>query len=403
LYLDGPTLLLTIALLESVGAMLLLVYWKLSKNSGNRLTLMIWFAAFAITGSGALLVALRGVVPEFASVVVGNSLLVLGTGLRLNAIRTFWKKPPLYWLTGLAVCVWLGICATPVVYNDFAIRGLVILFYHSLIAPSIAYTAFRYNRDRLFTPALLGTSHLIDTVLHIAMLATLIFAQHSDFLAVMASSYFKIYLLGLVATTMASISLAIAMVIERDEKRHFHAAQRDSLTGLFNRGAFFDLGAERLARGKPRAMRYSVILLDLDRFKQINDQFGHASGDGMLKAFSETCRDHLRKRDIVGRIGGEEFALILEDTSPDIALGIADRLRTAFARKALEESKGKVTATLSAGVASGVAGEFDLDQAIAAADRGLYAAKHNGRNRVYFGGVRPQPSPDGNTPPSAAA
>lgn len=402
--LDGQTLLLTIALLELVGAVLLLIYWKLSKDSenGNRLSLLVWSGAFALGGAGTLLLALRGIVPEFASIVLGNTFLIAGAGLRLNAVRVFWTKTPLYWTTGLTVGLWLVLCAVPALYENYAFRGLVVITYFAAIAPAIAFAAIRYNRERLLTPSLLGMSHLIDFLLHAAMLASLVLSQHSDFLGVMANHYYKIYLLGLLGTGMASISLSFAMVIERDEKRHFHAARRDSLTGLYNRGAFFDLGEASLARGTARAMPYSVVLLDLDGFKQINDRHGHAAGDAILQSFARTCREHLRKHDIIGRVGGEEFALILEDTTPDIALNIADRLRTAFSANALSDSNGLVSATLSAGVASGLAGEQDLDKAIATADQGLYAAKHNGRNRVYFGGRRPQP-PEGGNSPSAAA
>ncbi len=162
-------------------------------------------------------------------------------------------------------------------------------------------------------------------------------------------------------------------------------AYLDGLTGIFNR-RFFDL---RIMEEIERAQRYStamaVIIADIDKFKQLNDEFGHLLGDEVLRQVSSIFHQQVRKIDVVCRYGGEEFAILLTQTNEDQALAIAEKLRKMVAEWQFPGLPR--TVTISAGVASFPAHGRSRDELVHAADGGLYAAKQAGRNRVFLARV----------------
>jgi len=164
-----------------------------------------------------------------------------------------------------------------------------------------------------------------------------------------------------------------------DDRKMLHLATIDSLTGLFNRYAFFDR-AQALRLRPSGAAQMSLMMLDLDHFKRINDQFGHATGDEALCRFAEAVQAVLAGRGVMGRLGGEEFALALA-LPFDEALQLAEQLRAAVAAVPLITAKGPCTVTVSIGVAVLEEGE-EVASGLARADHALYDAKHGGRNRV---------------------
>lgn len=157
----------------------------------------------------------------------------------------------------------------------------------------------------------------------------------------------------------------------------------DYLTGLLNRRAFCELGALEVQRAHRHPAPLSVLALDLDHFKRINDQHGHAAGDRVLKSLATTCRRMLRSIDLTGRLGGEEFAVLLPHTPLETALRVAERLRLAIAEGRMSLDSGQeVSVTVSIGVATWSPGDADLQALLNRADVALYAAKHAGRNQV---------------------
>jgi diguanylate cyclase (GGDEF)-like protein len=161
-----------------------------------------------------------------------------------------------------------------------------------------------------------------------------------------------------------------------------HLASTDSLTGLLNRRTFVERAFEK-ARAARRDGRPSCLLvMDADGFKRINDTHGHAIGDDVLKAMSERLSSRIRKEDVLGRIGGEEFALLLPDTRVEAARQLAERLRSAIEELEILTPDGPIRFTMSVGVSAIRFDEGDLTAALARADRALYEAKASGRNRV---------------------
>jgi diguanylate cyclase (GGDEF)-like protein len=179
------------------------------------------------------------------------------------------------------------------------------------------------------------------------------------------------------------------------EARLEELATRDPLTGVLNRTAFFDRASVELERARRIEKPLSVIMIDLDYFKLINDAYGHAAGDMTLKAFADLCGKHLRAHDFIGRLGGEEFACVLTDADRATASQIAERLRHAAEDLAIENAPASLRVTISAGVSEIHFGEDGVSAALARADLALYGAKMRGRNKVVVADQRDEMDSEG--------
>lgn len=161
-------------------------------------------------------------------------------------------------------------------------------------------------------------------------------------------------------------------------------AYTDYLTGALNRRKFFQLGEHQFNLFKENETSFSLIMLDLDYFKTLNDKFGHAAGDAFLKAFTKTIVDHNRPSDILGRLGGEEFALILPETKLEFAIEIAERLRSLCENNKAFYNKKVLQTTVSIGVTEAWKKDKSFHDVLKRADEALYQAKRKGRNRVQL-------------------
>ncbi len=167
-----------------------------------------------------------------------------------------------------------------------------------------------------------------------------------------------------------------------DQEELERLANLDSLTGLYNRRVILDRLNERIKYVRRYGEELSLIMLDIDHFKKVNDQYGHLIGDGVLEGIAVLVQRNIRDTDVVGRYGGEEFIIILLKTGLSSALGVAERIRKAIQGAEMKDSEGNVfSVTVSEGVSSYKPAE-DERSLISRADDALYRAKENGRNRV---------------------
>lgn len=160
-------------------------------------------------------------------------------------------------------------------------------------------------------------------------------------------------------------------------------ANTDPLTGALNRRHFWRTANMELHRHQRYFRELAVLVMDIDNFKRINDTFGHPAGDKILNELVTSCAKNLRKNDIFGRIGGEEFAVLLVETQADAAVEVADRLRQRLADiQTIVDGGIPINFTVSIGVTHARREDENLDDLIKRADAALYQAKHKGRNRV---------------------
>lgn len=159
-------------------------------------------------------------------------------------------------------------------------------------------------------------------------------------------------------------------------------AETDALTGLLNRRAFFSLAEREMKRTQRHELPLAIVIFDVDRFKQINDTYGHAIGDQVLQSVAHVCQSLARDIDILARYGGEEFVLLVQDADEATAYYVAERLRVGIMQAAIPSDSGSITATASFGVAATHTPISDLAPLLNQADAALYEAKRTGRNRV---------------------
>ena len=179
------------------------------------------------------------------------------------------------------------------------------------------------------------------------------------------------------------------VAIERDVTEHISLqhqlellSRTDPLTGLLNRRAFDEIAENELSRFKRNQEVYSLLMVDIDHFKLINDKYGHPSGDDVLKSIASTFTSNVRSHDKIARIGGEEFCVFLPCTNKQEAYEVAEKLRVIISNTSVPLSKGDISFTISIGVSEVENTDSDHTAIMERADENLYKAKTTGRNRV---------------------
>jgi diguanylate cyclase (GGDEF)-like protein len=193
--------------------------------------------------------------------------------------------------------------------------------------------------------------------------------------------------LGLLFTVMVVTAGTFTATLARASERHRSVALRDTLTGAYSRQAFTDIFQREADRSRRLGMGISLIYCDIDRFKSINDQHGHETGDKVLQQVVRRVRIASRDHDLLFRFGGEEFVLLLPHSDPEDALALAERIRIAVAAEAILHERGRqpIWTTLSLGTAGTTRYPASPEALIRQADAACYLAKHRGRNRVAGG------------------
>jgi len=187
--------------------------------------------------------------------------------------------------------------------------------------------------------------------------------------------------IALLLLVLASIALWTYR-IKRSQLRFMRLARRDGLTGIFNRQHFVNEAERQLRYCRKSSRDVCLVLIDLDHFKAVNDTHGHAVGDRVLRRAVDACLAHLRSSDVFGRLGGEEFGMLLPECTLDNVLARVEQMRAAIAAVSSARDAPGIPISASFGVAAAATSGYELRQLMIDADRALYQAKHEGRNRV---------------------
>jgi diguanylate cyclase (GGDEF)-like protein len=377
--LDVNTLFLVTIYVEAILGLLLLFAWV--QNTSIH-AVAWWGFAHLIRAGSVMLFGMYGSVPDLISIDLANALLFTAFAVTWTGARVFDGRPvePVYLVTGAVL--WLLVCRLPVVAESLDAR---ILLASGIITSYTWLTAYEFWRGRsealvsrwpaIFMLFAHGALFLLRTPLISALPA-------SPGNKVYDSVWLTVISFEALLFTISIAFILLAMAKERTELRHRTAAMMDPLTGIPNRRAFLQDAAALAKRhaGNPRPA--AVALIDLDHFKSINDRFGHAIGDRVLELFAETAQKSLRASDLLGRLGGEEFAAVIYDTAEDKAMATAERIRVAFEQATKTVEGHEVGATMSVGLVYCQAPLLDVPGLLAQADQALYFAKERGRNRV---------------------
>jgi len=197
--------------------------------------------------------------------------------------------------------------------------------------------------------------------------------------------------IAIMSLTILAFSHIYEITREQSESRLLKMAQTDPLTGLSNRTRLSDVFTQEQKRSLRQGSPLSLLMLDLDHFKQVNDQYGHEAGDLALTHVSALLRKTLRATDLATRLGGEEFAILLPDSTAVQAMRVADKIRQAIAENPVRHLDKIIPLTVSGGIAQFGPDGGDLQSLISRADQNLYHAKDSGRNQIRLDASSPEP------------
>jgi diguanylate cyclase (GGDEF)-like protein len=378
--LDPRTLLFSLILANSLMVLSLFVA---ASVKGRDQGLNKWAIAVLLETFTWLLVAARGVIPDEFSIVIANLFKAASYAFILIAIHQFQGRKFPRWklfVPVLAVLLMSGVLIDDIA-GRFVWGGAIFAFQVALIMRALlSDTEMRKGRAwRL----LFGGALMILVVLAIRAVAALSgitdFAEPQNHIAI---HWVQVISFIAVMTTALLGSVGFVLMIkERTDREIMHLAMTDSLTGVPNRRALIEQA--ELMRAQRNGHPMSLLMIDVDHFKRINDTYGHPAGDEVLRQATALMGQRLRAGDVLGRYGGEEFCVIAPDTDSEGALILAESLREILAGTPLQTEAGVIAITISIGfTCCATTGVREMKDLLAEADAALYRAKQAGRNRV---------------------
>ncbi len=377
--LDVNTLFLVTIYVEAILGLLLLFAWV--QNTQIR-AVAWWGCAHLMRASSIVLFGLYGSVSEAISIDLANAMLFLAYAITWTGARVFDGHRPLPMYLVAGPVAWLIICHLPAFSDALELRFLLASGIITAYTWLTAYEFWRGRNEPLVSrwPAIFMLfAHGSLFLLRTPLAAVLPWSPANE---VFSSVWLTVLSFEALLFTIAIAFILLAMAKERTEYRHKTAAMVDPLTGIANRRSFLHDAGEMTKRHIMSRAPTAALLIDLDHFKSINDRFGHAIGDRVLQIFAETAKSVVRQTDLIGRLGGEEFAAVLHNVSRDEAVGLAEKIRSGFAEASAEVGGYPVAATLSIGMVLSQDAPLDVPELLAQADHALYYAKERGRNRV---------------------
>jgi diguanylate cyclase (GGDEF)-like protein len=377
--LDLNTLLLVTVYVEAMLGLLLLFAWV----QNTQITAVAWWGfAHLLRSASIVLFGMYGTVSELISIDLANAVLFTAFAMTYTGARVFDGRSIHPMALAAGAVFWLLASRTPYFADSMDAR---VLISSGIITGYTWLTAYEFWRGRaeplvsrwpaIFMLFAHGALFLLRTPI-----ATMFNWSSED--EIFGSVWLTVLSFEALLFTISIAFILLAMAKERTELRHKTAAQVDALTGIANRRAFLETASDLLLRQVNNPKPTAVLVIDLDHFKSINDRFGHAVGDKILQIFTATVTTKLGPQDLFGRLGGEEFAIVLHDASRERALAMAERIRSNFAEVATTIDSFPIHSTVSIGIVIEQSGASEMPALLSQADHALYYAKARGRNRV---------------------
>jgi len=399
MHIDAFSILLFSFLVKVLLGVLFFVFWF----RGRRAIWFAWWSATFLLGSLATAVLMiRGFSGEISAVGIGVGSLVAAFACCWQGARAFEKRPSLWLPIFAAPILWLLACLFPpfVQFTAYRVAGS-----SCLLAPMMALSAFEFWRGRnerlpsRWTIIVLFASIALVFAARIPLIP---FAPFPFGALPMEVSWVAAFNLLIFFHTILLAVLLVAISKERLEFEQRTKAQTDPLTGALNRRAFMVRGRRLVLRHKKNGEPLCLLFIDIDRFKALNDRYGHLGGDDVLMKFVSVVNDNIRPTDFLFRVGGEEFCCLLPHTRTEQALRVAERIRQQLEESAVDIAGAQVKVTVSLGIASTETFGYEVDVLVRRADMAVYAAKRQGRNKVVVA-TDDEAAEDGPIPIAAAA
>ncbi|MCX7311219.1 MAG: GGDEF domain-containing protein [Alphaproteobacteria bacterium] len=377
--LDVNTLFLVTIYVEAMLGLLLLFAWV--QNSGIH-AVAWWGCAHLLRAASIVLFGMYGSVSDAISIDLANAILFTAFALTWSGARVFnGRAPEPMYIVGGAI-LWILLTHTSSLFESLDAKVLLASGIICAYTWATAYEFWHGRGEPLVSrwPAIFMLfAHGALFLLRTPLAQVLPWSPSSQ---VFDSVWLTVLSFEALLFTIAIAFILLAMAKERTEMRHKTAALIDPLTGIANRRAFLEDVMVMAKRQQVEHRPAAVLLADLDHFKSINDRFGHAVGDRVLQIFAATACSKLSSADLIGRLGGEEFVIVVYDAGRDQGLAIAERIRMAFEDTASDVEGRSVGGTVSMGVAIADMNLFDIPALLQQSDEALYCAKERGRNRV---------------------
>ena len=370
--LDLPTLSLVAVCISGLLGLFLIIDWLQQRNVR---ALAWWGSAYLIGASSMALWSMPTPLIKLPPALPG-ALTFLACGMIWNGVRLFQGRRLLPSATFIGAAVWLALGQIPGVLengNSQILGALIVPAYTFFIAIEL----WRERRRTRYSRA----AAIVVPCLH-AGIFLMPLAMHAFLPAGHDAAWLTVFTLETILYAVGTAFIVMLMVKDHHVHIYRTAACTDHLTGLLNRRAFFENGQILCAQQAKRAEPVALLMFDLDHFKSINDRFGHAVGDEVLRLFGRIVRASTRANDIVARFGGEEFIAIVPGGMQS-ATKIAERVRSSFEAAGATIANEPVGATVSIGATTSYDAVTSIDALVARADAALYRAKHDGRNRLH--------------------
>jgi diguanylate cyclase (GGDEF)-like protein len=374
-----PTLILVTTIVTFTTSLLLAISWL--QNQAAR-CLFYWSIANLIGTVAAVLFGKRGVAPDFLSLHGANIALFLSAAINWAGMREFCARPFSWQIVGFAPALWVPVALLTPLDDSLIARTCFSSLVVAGFAFASAFELWRGREEKLVSryPAMVVLcAHALFFLARIPALFLMDMTDQSN--ALVSPIVMPVAFETLIYIVAISF-LRIALVKERAELQSRRAVATDQLTGVASRRAFFEDGRPVLKRLSDQNAECSVALLDLDHFKAINDEHGHAVGDAVLQEFARRAQMAMGSRVLFARLGGEEFAAILPGLSPEDAFDLVNKASDMATRRTIISEDIEIAITVSIGMAFSHRSGYDLDRLLRHADTALYCAKNNGRNRI---------------------
>jgi diguanylate cyclase (GGDEF)-like protein len=370
--LDVPTLAFVATCIATLLGVCLILAWLQQRDARA----LAWWGTAYLVGASSMVFwsAPSGlfVIPQD----LPAALIFVACGMIWNGMRLFHGRRVLPVAIFAGAVVWLVLCQVPAVSSGsiahMALGAAVVGGYTFFIA----FEFWRERRHALYS----RTVAVIVTALHAGIFMVPL-ALRAFMPGLFATDWLTVFALVAIIYTIGTAFIMLLMVKDHHVYIYRKAATIDSLTGLLNRGAFMQCAITMCDLQRHRGKPVTLMMFDLDHFKSVNDRFGHTAGDSVLRVFAAVARNSMRASDIIGRLGGEEFAAIVPEPMEGATI-IAERLRAAFEAAGVTVGEHAIGATVSIGAATSFDLVTDIDALMARADGALYSAKHAGRNRI---------------------